>query len=194
MLLDRVGAAILVVLFSPILIACALAVKLTSTGPIFYVSERLGINNEPFGMIKFRTMVQGADKMKDQLREQNESEGGVLFKMKNDPRITPVGKFLRRYSLDELPQLFNVLSGTMSLVGPRPPLREEVNQYDSLAARRMLVKPGMTGLWQVSGRSGLSWEQSVRLDLSYVENWSLIGDLQILWSTFRAVVAHEGAY
>ncbi|GGG81250.1 polyprenyl glycosylphosphotransferase [Corynebacterium pelargi] len=193
-LLDRIGAFLLIILFSPVLLLCALVVKLTSRGPVFYVSERIGLQNEPFGMIKFRTMVPGADRMKEQLSSQNESEGGVLFKMREDPRVTKVGRFLRRFSLDELPQLFNVLGGTMSLVGPRPPLREEVVRYDSMVARRMLVKPGMTGLWQVSGRSNLSWEQSVRLDLSYVENWSLLGDLYILWNTARAVISKEGAY
>ncbi|MBV7281190.1 sugar transferase [Corynebacterium sp. TAE3-ERU30] len=194
LLLDKIGAFLLILLFSPLLLICALGVKLTSRGPVFYVAERLGMNNEPFGMIKFRSMVVDADKMKDKLREQNESDGGVLFKMKDDPRITPFGKFLRRFSLDELPQLFNVLGGSMSLVGPRPPLREEVMQYDPFVARRMLVRPGMTGLWQVSGRSNLSWEQSVRLDLSYVENWSLLEDIHILWSTLRAVLSRDGAY
>ncbi|WP_225979093.1 MULTISPECIES: sugar transferase [unclassified Corynebacterium] len=194
LLLDKVGATLLILFFSPVLLICALGVKLTSRGPVFYVAERLGLNNEPFGMIKFRSMVNDADKMKEQLRSQNECEGGVLFKMKDDPRITPFGKFLRRFSLDELPQLFNVLGGSMSLVGPRPPLREEVMQYDPFVARRMLVRPGMTGLWQVSGRSNLSWEQSVRLDLSYVENWSLLEDIHILWSTLRAVLSRDGAY
>ena len=125
--------------------------------------------------------------------EQNEGNG-VLFKMKDDPRITPIGKFIRKYSIDELPQLWNVFIGDMSLVGPRPPLVEEVEQYEDIAYRRLLVKPGITGLWQVSGRSDLSWEESVRLDLYYVENWSLTGDLIILLRTVRAVFAKEGAY
>jgi lipopolysaccharide/colanic/teichoic acid biosynthesis glycosyltransferase len=118
----------------------------------------------------------------------------VMFKMKNDPRVTPVGGFLRRFSLDELPQLFNVLAGSMSLVGPRPPLDREVAIYEHHVHRRFLVKPGITGLWQVSGRSNLSWEDTVRLDLYYVENWSITGDLMILWRTARAVLARDGAY
>ncbi|NED64587.1 sugar transferase, partial [Streptomyces sp. SID10244] len=139
-------------------------------------------------------MVRDADAMKSNLRDLNEGAGGVLFKVRDDPRVTRVGAFIRRYSIDELPQLFNVLGGTMSLVGPRPPLPEEVEQYDGRAARRMLVKPGMTGLWQVSGRSDLSWEESVRLDLSYVENWSIMQDLVILWRTSKAVISKDGAY
>uniref|UniRef100_UPI0031598E8A sugar transferase n=1 Tax=Corynebacterium sp. 52A TaxID=2080502 RepID=UPI0031598E8A len=194
LLLDKIGACLLILLFSPVLLICALGVKLTSRGPVFYVAERLGLNNQPFGMVKFRSMVIDADKMKEHLRMQNECKDGVLFKIKDDPRVTRFGKFLRRFSLDELPQLFNVLGGSMSLVGPRPPLREEVMQYDPFVARRMLVRPGMTGLWQVSGRSNLTWEQSVRLDLSYVENWSLLTDIHILWSTAHAVLSRDGAY
>jgi lipopolysaccharide/colanic/teichoic acid biosynthesis glycosyltransferase len=151
------------------------------------------LNNEPFDMWKFRTMVDGADKQKVGLASLNEGSG-VLFKMRDDPRVTSVGSVLRRYSLDELPQLLNVLFGSMSLVGPRPPLRDEVEQYDSLATRRMLVRPGMTGLWQVSGRSDLDWDESVRLDLSYVENWSMMQDVMILWRTVRAVMRSDGAY
>jgi lipopolysaccharide/colanic/teichoic acid biosynthesis glycosyltransferase len=138
-------------------------------------------------------MVNGADKQKAALATQNEG-AGVLFKMRDDPRVTPIGKILRRYSLDELPQLFNVLGGSMSLVGPRPPLRSEVEQYSGLVTRRMLVRPGITGLWQVSGRSDLSWDESVRLDLSYVENWSVMQDAMILWRTVRAVLRSDGAY
>lgn len=193
-LFDKLGASLLVLLASPVLIVCALAVRLSGPGPIFYVSERIGLHNTPFGMIKFRSMVQGAEAMKVSLIDQNESEGGVLFKIRDDPRVTPVGEVLRRFSLDELPQLFNVIKGDMSLVGPRPPLREEVNQYSELTSRRMLVRPGMTGLWQVSGRSNLSWDESVRLDLTYVENWSLMQDLLILWKTARAVLGSDGAY
>nr|WP_245937717.1 sugar transferase [Williamsia limnetica] len=190
---DRLGAAVILLLVTPVFVACAFAVKFGSRGPIFYRAERIGLNNEPFQMWKFRTMIDGADKQKLALAQMNEG-AGVLFKMRDDPRITPVGKFMRRYSFDELPQLFNVLGGSMSLVGPRPPLRSEVEQYSGLVTRRMLVRPGITGLWQVSGRSDLSWDESVRLDLSYVENWSIMQDAMILWRTFKAVVRSDGAY
>lgn len=192
-LVDRVGAAAILTLLSPLLVAVAIAIRLDSQGPIFYRATRVGHNNAHFSMWKFRSMVQDADALKENLRGLNEG-AGVLFKMRDDPRVTRVGAFIRRYSLDELPQLFNVVAGTMSLVGPRPPLPEEVERYDGRIARRMLVKPGMTGLWQVSGRSDLSWEESVRLDLSYVENWSIMQDALILWRTVRAVVAKDGAY
>lgn len=190
---DRIGALTLLLLATPVLLACAVAVKAGSRGPIFYRAERIGLNNVPFEMWKFRTMIVGADKQKKSLATQNEGSG-VLFKLREDPRVTPIGKVLRRFSLDELPQLFNVLGGSMSLVGPRPPLRNEVEQYKGLVTRRMLVRPGITGLWQVSGRSDLSWEESVRLDLSYVENWSIMQDTMILWRTVRAVVKSDGAY
>jgi lipopolysaccharide/colanic/teichoic acid biosynthesis glycosyltransferase len=144
-------------------------------------------------MLKFRSMVADADRQLDDLRGDNISDG-LLFKLRSDPRVTPVGRLLRRLSLDELPQLFNVLRGTMSLVGPRPPLPSEVARYDHSVSRRLLVKPGLTGLWQISGRSDLSWEESVRLDLRYVENWSLALDLLILWKTGRAVLSRSGAY
>jgi lipopolysaccharide/colanic/teichoic acid biosynthesis glycosyltransferase len=145
-------------------------------------------------MIKFRTMVDGADKQVDALQALNESAGGVLFKIRQDPRVTKVGRVLRRYSIDELPQFFNVLRRDMSVVGPRPPLRREVDTYDFQVRRRLLVLPGITGLWQVSGRSDLSWEDSVRLDLSYVENWSIANDLLIAAKTVRTVFAGSGAY
>lgn len=190
---DRVVAALLLLMASPLLLVCALAIKLDDGGPVFYTPERMGKNNKPFGMIKFRSMVQNADQMVAQLKDQSDGND-VLFKMKNDPRVTRVGSFLRRYSIDELPQLFNVLRGDMSLVGPRPPLRREVEQYTGLVGNRMLVLPGMTGLWQVSGRSNLSWEESVSLDLNYVENWSFMADLMILWKTGRAVLTSDGAY
>ncbi len=144
-------------------------------------------------MIKFRSMVTNAEELKKELMDQNEGNG-VLFKMADDPRITRIGKFIRKYSIDELPQLWNVFVGDMSLVGPRPPLESEVALYEEDAYRRLLVKPGITGLWQVSGRSDLSWEESIRLDLYYVENWSVVADLMILVRTVRAVFAKEGAY
>lgn len=191
---DFVFASAVLLLISPILLIAALAVKLTSRGPVFYKSERMGIDGKPFPMIKFRSMVQNADKQVDKLLAQNESEGGVLFKMRDDPRVTKVGKFMRRFSIDELPQFFNVLKREMSVVGPRPPLRREVETYDGDVRRRLLVKPGITGLWQVSGRSDLSWEETVRLDLSYVENWSMVGDLLIIAKTVKAVAGSDGAY
>jgi len=177
----------------PILAVTAIAIKISSRGPVFYSSERIGIDGEPFPMLKFRTMVQGADKQLPSLLYANESDG-LLFKMRNDPRITAVGRVLRRFSIDELPQFINVLRREMSVVGPRPPLRREVEAYDCEVLRRLLVKPGITGLWQVSGRSDLSWNEAVRLDLSYVDNWSMVGDLVIIAKTLRAVLQHNGAY
>ena len=190
---DRVGASLILLTVAPLLILVAIAIKLDSKGPVFYRGSRVGIGNVQFGMWKFRSMVQNADAQKNDLLDQNEG-AGPMFKMVDDPRVTRVGSFIRRYSIDELPQLFNVLGGTMSLVGPRPPLPSEVQNYDGRVARRMLVKPGMTGLWQISGRSDLPWDEAVRLDLSYVENWSITQDLVILWRTGRAVFAREGAY
>lgn len=153
----------------------------------------MGIEGAPFKMIKFRSMVVDAEAKLAALAHRNEGHG-VLFKIRNDPRVTRVGGFLRRYSIDELPQLFNILTGSMSLVGPRPPLPQEVEVYEHDVRRRLLVKPGLTGLWQVSGRSNLSWQDSVRLDLYYVENWSLTGDLVIILRTVRAVFRSTGAY
>ncbi len=190
---DRSVTAVLLVLLSPVMLACAIAVKLSSPGPVFYRGERIGLGNVAFPMWKFRSMVVGADLQRATLADRDKGND-VLFKMADDPRVTRVGRVLRRYSLDELPQLFNVMGGSMSLVGPRPPLREEVETYDHIVTRRMLVKPGITGLWQVSGRSDLSWEESVRLDLTYVENWSIMQDIIILWRTARAVVSRDGAY
>ena len=179
---------------APVMFAAALAIKLTSPGPVFYRSERIGLDGKPFQMIKFRTMVVDADKQLDSLIQMNESSGGVLFKIREDPRITKVGRILRKYSIDELPQFFNVMRRDMSVVGPRPPLKREVDTYDDLVRRRLLVLPGITGLWQVSGRSDLSWEDSVRLDLSYVENWSITNDLLIAAKTVMTVAAGSGAY
>jgi exopolysaccharide biosynthesis polyprenyl glycosylphosphotransferase len=191
--LDRVAAALALLLLAPVLLTTAAAVKVTSPGPVLYRQERVGVNGQAFTMLKFRSMVVDADRQVDALRAQNISDG-LLFKMRVDPRVTPVGRVLRRLSLDELPQLFNVLGGSMSLVGPRPPLPGEVARYDTSVSRRLLVKPGLTGLWQISGRSDLPWEEAVRLDLRYVENWSLAMDLLILVKTVRAVVSSSGAY
>ena len=192
---DTLGSALLLMLFSPVLLGVAAAIKLTSRGPVFFRQARVGINGEIFKMIKFRSMVVDAEARLEKLQQAHRDAGNtVLFKMKNDPRITSVGKFIRRFSIDELPQLFNVLMGTMSLVGPRPPLKAEVDLYGDEARRRLLVKPGMTGLWQVSGRSDLTWDDTVRLDVYYVENWSITGDMVILWKTAKAVVSSDGAY
>ncbi|MDQ2737908.1 MAG: sugar transferase [Actinomycetota bacterium] len=194
---DMVLASLLLLLFSVPLAVIAASVKLSSTGPIFFRQARVGINGQMFRMIKFRSMVVDAEARLAELQAQRgagEAGNVVLFKMKHDPRVTPIGRILRRLSLDELPQLFNVLGGTMSLVGPRPPLADEVAQYESDARRRLLVKPGMTGLWQVSGRSNLNWEETMRLDSYYVENWSITGDLVILWKTARAVAGGGGAF
>jgi exopolysaccharide biosynthesis polyprenyl glycosylphosphotransferase len=190
---DRCMAAIAAILLAPVLVTIALAVRLTSPGPALYRQERVGVNGRVFTMLKFRSMHVDADRQVDDLLGDNISDG-LLFKLKVDPRVTPVGRWLRRLSLDELPQLFNVLGGSMSLVGPRPPLPREVARYDTSVSRRLLVKPGLTGLWQISGRSDLPWEEAVRLDLRYVENWSLAMDLLILVKTVRAVLSKSGAY
>ncbi|MGY1752143.1 sugar transferase [Blastococcus sp. SYSU D01042] len=190
---DRTTAALGLIILFPLLAGIALAVKATSAGPVLFRQERVGHCGAPFMMLKFRSMVQGAHRMVSDLAPQNEGNG-VLFKMKDDPRVTRVGKLLRRYSLDELPQLINVLGGSMSLVGPRPPLASEVERYGADMRRRFLVKPGLTGLWQVSGRSDLSWDDSVRMDVRYVENWSLALDIMILVKTAKAVIRGSGAY
>ena len=190
---DRIAAALMLVLLSPVLLVLALVVRTGSRGPALYRQVRVGRDGREFTMLKFRTMVRGADTQVDELADLNESDG-VLFKIRDDPRTTRNGRWMRRHSLDELPQLWNVLVGQMSIVGPRPPLPSEVQRYGTDAQRRLLVKPGMSGLWQVSGRAELSWEESVRLDLYYVENWSPALDAQILWRTFGAVLRGRGAY
>jgi exopolysaccharide biosynthesis polyprenyl glycosylphosphotransferase len=189
---DRLGAALLLLLIAPLLVVIALAVK-ADGGPVFFRQNRVGRDGKLFGMLKFRSMVPDAEKLRSRLTAHNEG-AGPLFKIRNDPRVTNVGSVLRKYSLDELPQLFNVLAGSMSLVGPRPPLPEEVAAYGREAERKLRVRPGLTGLWQVSGRSNLSWEESVRLDLRYVENWSLALDALILWKTLGAIIRGDGAY
>jgi exopolysaccharide biosynthesis polyprenyl glycosylphosphotransferase len=192
-LFDRTAALTGLLLLSPLLLVVAFLIKVTSAGPVMFKQVRVGRGGREFTVLKFRTMVQDAEARKNALLEHNENDG-VLFKIREDPRITRVGRWLRRYSLDELPQLFNVLRGDMSLVGPRPPLPEEVAQYGGDVYRRLVVKPGLTGLWQVSGRSDLTWDESVRLDLRYVDNWSLALDLQIMWKTWSAVFRGSGAY
>jgi exopolysaccharide biosynthesis polyprenyl glycosylphosphotransferase len=190
---DRTFAFLVLLASSPVLLLAVLAIRLTGRGPIFYRSERIGTHGVPFQMLKLRTMVHGADQMLEELEHHNDASG-PLFKVRDDPRVTRVGRILRRYSIDELPQFVNVLRGDMSVVGPRPPLRAEVDAYSDHMRRRLLVKQGVTGLWQVSGRSDLSWEDSIRLDLDYVENWTMLRDLQIIVRTARAVLASHGAY
>ncbi|WP_346927145.1 sugar transferase [uncultured Arthrobacter sp.] len=192
-LLDIVVAATALVLLSPVLLTLALIVKHDSPGPVLFRQERVGKAGSPFRMLKFRSMVVNAEAALAGLGAQNEG-AGVLFKMHNDPRVTKCGRWMRRYSLDELPQFWNVLTGEMSLVGPRPPLQREVGGYERHTHRRLLIKPGITGLWQVNGRSDLPWDEAVRLDLYYVENWSIMGDVIIMWRTFRAMCAPAGAY
>jgi exopolysaccharide biosynthesis polyprenyl glycosylphosphotransferase len=190
---DRISAGLGLILLAPLFLLIAVAIKIDSRGPAFFRQKRVGLRGTEFDVLKFRSMVVDAESMVSTLADHNESDG-LLFKMRSDPRVTRVGALLRRWSLDELPQLINVVKGEMSLVGPRPPLPTEVAWYDQDVARRLLVKPGMTGLWQVSGRSDLSWEESIRLDLYYVENWSLATDLTILWKTAGAVLGSRGAY
>lgn len=192
-LFDIGVSGLLIALASPLMVILAIVVKFDSRGPVLFRQERVGIEGTLFLMLKFRSMVVDAEQRLADLADRDQGNG-VLFKIKDDPRITTVGRFLRRYSLDELPQLFNIFGGTMSLVGPRPPLPREVEVYEQDVRRRLLVKPGLTGLWQVSGRSNLSWQDSVRLDLYYVENWSLAGDLVIILRTVRAVFHSTGAY
>ncbi|MDO5683855.1 MAG: sugar transferase, partial [Propionibacteriaceae bacterium] len=197
---DRVGSGILIFLLSPLFLVLGFLVWRQDRGPVFFRQERVGLNGEPFYMTKFRSMVVNAEdllaKVAAEAAEENvvNEDSGPLFKLIDDPRITPLGRFLRKYSLDELPQLFDVFRGDMSLVGPRPPLPKEVAQYDADVRRRLLVRPGMTGLWQINGRSALSWEEAVRFDLYYVENWSIVSDIVILMRTGKAVLAGSGAY
>jgi exopolysaccharide biosynthesis polyprenyl glycosylphosphotransferase len=190
--LDFVGALTLVLLALPVLLAVALAVR-ADGGPAFFTQTRIGRNGRTFRMVKFRSMCVDAEARKAALMAANEG-AGPLFKMKNDPRVTRIGAVIRKYSIDELPQLFNVLTGSMSLIGPRPCLPAEATRFGAEMRRRHAVKPGLTGLWQVSGRSNLSWDESVALDLRYVDDWSLAMDIRIAAKTFGAVMASRGAY
>ncbi len=192
-LMDRIGAALLLVMFAPLLLVTAMALRIDSAGPALFKQVRVGRDGREFVIYKFRTMYVDAEARLAELKHLNEHDG-VLFKIRDDPRVTAMGRWMRRYSLDELPQLINVLLGQMSLVGPRPPLPHEVAAYADDVRRRLAVKPGMTGLWQVSGRSDLPWEEAVRLDLRYVENWSMSMDLLILLRTLTAVARSSGAY
>jgi exopolysaccharide biosynthesis polyprenyl glycosylphosphotransferase len=194
LIVDKVLALIALVVLAPVIIATAVAVKLTSDGPVFFRQVRVGLRGREFEMLKFRTMHTDAEQRRAELEVFNTHSGGTLFKIPDDPRITSTGRVLRKYSLDELPQLINVLRGEMSLVGPRPPLPEEVANYPVDAHRRFCVRPGLTGLWQVSGRSNIDPEESVRLDAHYVEQWSPAMDMSILARTPKAVISGEGAY
>lgn len=192
---DVIVSVALLALLAPFFLITAIAVKIDSSGPVFFRQQRAGVDGRVFRMVKFRSMVVNAEDQLTQISIDSRDAGNVvMFKVRNDPRVTRVGRFIRRYSIDELPQLLNVIAGSMSLVGPRPPLMSEVELYGVDARRRLLVKPGMTGLWQVSGRSDLTWDDTVRLDVYYVENWSLTADLVILWKTLKAVFASSGAY
>ena len=192
-LLDIVGSLLLIALFFPVFVLIALAVRLTSHGPIRYRCQRIGLGGKDFEFVKFRSMYVDAETRFETLRSDNEKDGPI-FKMKHDPRITPVGRFLRKYSLDELPQLFNVLKGEMSLVGPRPPLPREVAQYDEFAMQRLSIKPGITCYWQIMGRSDLTFTEWMELDHKYMTEMSFWTDLKILLKTPWAVINGRGAY
>jgi exopolysaccharide biosynthesis polyprenyl glycosylphosphotransferase len=191
--IDLLGSLALLIVLSPLMLPVAVAIRMTSAGPVLFRQTRIGRGGKPFTILKFRTMHVDAEEQLATLRDLNDHGDGILFKLRDDPRITPTGRRLRRFSIDELPQLFNVLRGQMSLVGPRPPLPSEVERYEQHVHRRLLVKPGLTGLWQVSGRSDLDWQETVRLDLYYVENWAVSLDAEILWKTLRAVLHGSGA-
>ena len=193
-LLDIIGSLCALIISSPILLGVAIAIKLDDGGPVFFSQTRIGLHGKPFKMYKVRSMVTNAEELKKKLAEETGQEDRFIFKMKDDPRITKVGHFIRKTSLDEFPQFYNVLKGDMSLVGPRPALPEEVARYGSLYSARLLVKPGITGPWQVSGRSDLSQEQSEYLDVSYIENWSIAGDLAILAKTVMVIFTGRGSY
>ncbi len=191
--LDVAVSAVALIILAPLFLILSIAIRRDSPGGAFFKQERAGKDSAVFTMYKFRSMVTTAEDELQLLKERNEGSG-VLFKLRDDPRVTRIGAVIRKYSLDELPQFWNVLRGDMSLVGPRPPLFSEVSGYETHTYRRLLIKPGLTGLWQVSGRSDLDWEESVRLDLYYVENWSVAGDLIIMWRTFKVMLKPVGAY
>lgn len=193
-LFDFVASLILLIIFIPFLIVTSLAIYLETPGPVFYTQKRVGKNGHIFSFFKFRSMKIDADKMKDQIKDLNESEDGVLFKIKEDPRVTKTGRFIRKFSIDELPQLLNVLLGDMSLVGPRPALPAEVAQYTLEQRKRLHVTPGITCIWQISGRSDIPFTGQVKLDTEYIANTSLAKDLLILLKTIPAVLTGKGAY
>jgi exopolysaccharide biosynthesis polyprenyl glycosylphosphotransferase len=191
-LFDIFAATVALVLLSPLLLAVAAIIKLTSKGPIFFRQQRVGLHGRPFHMFKFRSMVANAEELKEKLRALNEQSGPV-FKMKNDPRVTPIGRFIRKYSIDELPQLINVLRGDMSIVGPRPPVPKEVAQYEGWQRRRLSVRPGLTCIWQVSGRNQISFKEWMYLDMRYIDHWSLSEDMSLILQTFPVVLTGRGA-
>jgi exopolysaccharide biosynthesis polyprenyl glycosylphosphotransferase len=191
--LDIVVSAVMLPLLMPLFLVLAILIRVDSPGPVLFRQQRVGRNGRTFQMVKFRTMIPKAEDQQGSLFALNEG-AGMLFKIKDDPRVTRIGRVLRKYSLDELPQFWNVLVGEMSLVGPRPPLPREALGYEGAVHRRLYIKPGLTGMWQINGRSDLNWEDSVRLDLYYVENWSLVGDLVIMWRTLRVLLRPVGAY
>lgn len=193
-LFDVVASSVAVVILSPVFLIIAIAIKINDpAGPVFYTQTRVGKDGKPFKMFKFRSMVTNADELLEKLRDQNEVEG-AMFKMKEDPRITKVGKFIRKYSLDELPQLLNVVGGSMSIVGPRPPLPYEVKEYTDYDRQRLMVKPGATGMWQVGGRNALSFDQMVELDLTYINERSIWLDLKIMFETVKVMIKPNAAY
>lgn len=192
--LDIVTSLILIIILSPVFIITAIFIYIEDPGPVFYIAPRVGKDGKHFGFIKFRSMVMNADKIKDKLLDQNESKAGVIFKMKKDPRVTKTGRFIRRFSIDELPQLFNVLKADMSLVGPRPPLPREVAEYTLLDRKRLHVMPGITCLWQVKGRSDIPFDEQVQLDMQYIKSSSFWKDIKILLMTIPAVISGKGAY
>ena len=193
-LVDVLASALLLLLLSPVFAFVAILVRLESPGPVFFSQKRVGRAGRSFDFFKFRSMYIDAEARKQELMDQNEMQGGVLFKMKDDPRITRVGGFIRRYSIDELPQLWNVLRGDMSLVGPRPPVPSEVEQYSISDRRRLDAIPGITGLWQVSGRSDIPFDQQVELDVQYIHNATLWENIKLLLKTIAAVLSGRGAY
>lgn len=193
-LFDFLASLIAAVILSPIFLIIAIAIKINDPhGPVFYTQERVGKDGRRFRMFKFRSMVTNADELLEKLKEQNEIEG-AMFKMKNDPRITKVGRFIRKYSLDELPQLLNVVGGSMLIVGPRPPLPYEVDQYTDYDKQRLMVKPGATGMWQVGGRNALNFDQMVTLDLTYINERSIWLDLKIMFETIKVMIKPNAAY
>jgi exopolysaccharide biosynthesis polyprenyl glycosylphosphotransferase len=192
--IDLVAATLTLVIWSPLILLVVALIKLEDGGPIFFRQTRIGLRGRPFGMWKFRSMVMNADALKDKLLEQNQMKGGVTFKMKNDPRITRIGKWIRKFSIDEVPQLWNVIVGDMSLVGPRPPVPREVREYSIEDRQRLLAKPGLTCFWQVAGRSEIDFAGQVRLDVEYIRSKSLWLDFVLLLKTIPAVLLGKGAY
>jgi exopolysaccharide biosynthesis polyprenyl glycosylphosphotransferase len=190
---DIAASATALLVLSPLLLVVAAIIKLTDGGPVFFLQERVGLHGAHFGMLKFRSMVMNADALKDTLLAHNEMQGGVVFKMKNDPRITPIGRFIRKFSIDELPQLLNILRGDMTIVGPRPAVPREVAQYKVWQRRRLSVRPGLTCYWQVSGRNEIGFDEWMQLDLKYVDTWNLRIDLELIWKTFPVVLTGRGA-